>query len=315
MERYRSYSTFLKEFFGKKLYKICLDGGCTCPNRDGSLGTGGCIFCSTGGSGEFSEDASLSVTDQLKRGRSQSARKYDGDCFIAYFQAFTGTYTDPDRLRSMLSQAMSPDWILAVAIGTRPDCLPEPILDVLSEMNRVKPIFLEMGLQTSNDRTARSINRCYPTATFTRAVHALHERGIRVCAHIILGLPGETGSREDLQYQTIRYLNTLPVSGIKISMLNVLKGTRLGEDYLKDPFPIYSMEEYIRVLVNCIEELREDIVIERMTGDGPKDLLIAPRWICDKRRVLGGIQKELKERGSRQGIRSEKNDRTFSDFI
>ena len=298
MERYYSYSRFIKEYFGEKLYKICIDGGFTCPNRDGTLATGGCIFCSEGGSGEFTENASLSVSEQIHLGKSQTSRKYQGEHYIAYFQAFTNTYAPADRLRALYEEAITAPEIVALSIGTRPDCITPEIIDLLEELNKRKPVFIEMGLQTAHDSTASFLNRAYPTETFTKTCHALAEAGIRVTAHIILGLPGET---LDMELDTIRYLNTLPVSGIKISMLYVLKNTLLASYYEQHPFHILTMEEYINHLIICLSQLRKDIVIERMTGDGPKDLLIVPKWIGHKRLVLNTIHKEMKQRNFTQG--------------
>ena len=283
MERYYSYSRFIKEYFGEKLYKICIDGGFTCPNRDGTLATGGCIFCSEGGSGEFTENASLSVSEQIHLGKSQTSRKYQGEHYIAYFQAFTNTYAPVDRLRALYEEAITAPEIVALSIGTRPDCITPEILDLLEELNKRKPVFIEMGLQTSHDSTASFLNRAYPTETFTKTC---------------LGLPGET---LDMELDTIRYLNTLPVSGIKISMLYVLKNTVLASYYEQHPFHILTMEEYINHLIICLSQLRKDIVIERMTGDGPKDLLIVPKWIGHKRLVLNTIHKEMKQRNFTQG--------------
>lgn len=298
MERYRSYSSFLKDFFGEKVYKICIDGGFTCPNRDGTISTGGCIFCSEGGSGEFCEDSVLTIEEQIEKGRQQTARKYHGGKYIAYFQAFTGTYAPIPKLRELYMQAMAPEEICGLSIASRPDCLSEEVLDLLSECSRIKPVFLELGLQTCHDSTARRINRGYDTIVFEQAVKRCEKHGIRVCVHIILGLPGED---QDMILDTISYINRLPVQGVKLSMLHILKNTPLGDEYESNPFPVYSMEEYVDILVNCIEALRPDIVIERITGDGPKNLLLAPLWSRDKRRVLGSIQKELARRDSWQG--------------
>lgn len=298
MDRYYSYSTFLKEFFGEKMYKICLNGGCTCPNRDGTLSNRGCAFCSSGGSGEFAGNAHDPIALQIEKGKRLTAGKYAGSRYIAYFQAYTGTYTTPERLRFLLSEAMRPEEIAAVAIGTRPDCLPDEILDVLAGAARKKPVFVEMGLQTCHDVTAKKLNRCYPTSVFTKAANRLARRHLRVCAHIILGLPGET---HDMQLETIRYLNTLPVSGIKISMLYVLENTALGDLYKKNPFGLYSMEDYAEMVIDCLETLRKDIVVERLTGDAPGGLLIAPSWIPQKHRVLNRIGHRMKERDTWQG--------------
>ena len=298
MERYRSYSSFLKERFGKKVYKICIDGGFTCPNRDVTISFSGCTFCSEGGSGDFCESASLSIKDQILLGQRQTREKYRGNSYIAYFQAFTNTYASLSRLRELYGQAMEPDEIVGLAIGTRPDCLPDEVLDLLAEYNRRKPVFLELGLQTCHDETAARINRGYESRVFEDAVIRCEKYGLRVCAHIILGLPGEDDS---MIGETISFLNGLPVQGVKLSMLHILKNTPLATQYDEHPFHVYTMEEYTDLVVHCIERLRPDIVIERLTGDGPKDLLIAPLWSRDKKRVLNLIHHKLKSYDSWQG--------------
>ena len=300
-KRYHSLDYEMKARYGHKIYKIALDGGFTCPNRDGLIDTRGCIFCSAGGSGDFAASRQLSITDQIEEGKQLLSGKqqvFDVPCYIAYFQAFTNTYAPVDRLRALYEEAITAPEIVALSIGTRPDCITPEILDLLEELNKRKPVFIEMGLQTSHDSTASFLNRAYPTETFTKTCHALAEAGIRVTAHIILGLPGET---LDMELDTIRYLNTLPVSGIKISMLYVLKNTVLASYYEQHPFHILTMEEYINHLIICLSQLRKDIVIERMTGDGPKDLLIVPKWIGHKRPVLNTIHKEMKQRNFTQG--------------
>ncbi len=298
MERYYTYSRFLREYFGEKIYKICIDGGFTCPNRDGSLGRGGCAFCSQGGSGEFCEDRSLSIREQLETGRRQTMAKYPAGKYIAYYQAYTGTYGPADQLQALYEPALRADHVAAIAIGTRPDCLPDEVLGLLASMNQIKPVFMEMGLQTCHDRTADRMNRCFPTSTFTDAVYRLKEAGLRVTAHIILGLPGESRT---MQFQTIDYLNSLPIDGVKMSMLYVLKGTGLATCYARNPFPVYSPEAYFDILISCLERLRPDIVIERITGDAKKELLIAPRWGLGKGRVLNRIRHEMKLRDTWQG--------------
>ena len=298
MERYYSYSRFLKERFGEKVYKISINGGFTCPNRDGTLSTGGCIFCSEGGSGEYSESALLPVSRQIALGKEQSSRKYSGGRYIAYFQAFTNTYAPVERLRALYEAAIAPEEIVAVAIGTRPDCLPEEVMDLLEEINRQKPVFLEMGLQTCHDSTAAFLNRGYETKVFTEAASTCASRGIRTTAHLILGLPGET---PDMLAETIAYVNALPVSGVKLSMLHILKNTRLADIYEQDPFPLFTLESYVDCVISCLEMLRPDMVVERITGDGPRDLLIAPAWSLHKRQVLNSIHQEMKRRDSFQG--------------
>lgn len=298
MEAFYSYSRFLKDRFGAKVYKICLDGGFTCPNRDGKISRGGCIFCSEGGSGEFSEQASLSIEEQIVRGRRQTEKKYSGGKYIAYFQAFTNTYGPLNRLRTLYEAAIAPEDVLALSIGTRPDCLDAQILDLLCEINQKKPVFLELGLQTCHDCTARFLNRGYETQVFTRAVRECHKRNLRVTAHLILGLPGES---MEMMLRTIQYINSLPVDGVKLSMLYVLRGTPLAVLYKKKPFPVFTLDDYVDCVISCVEHLREDIVIERITGDGPKDLLIAPKWSLHKRRVLNAIHHQMKLRNSFQG--------------
>lgn len=300
MERYRSYSSFLEESFGQKVYKICLNGGFTCPNRDGTLSREGCHFCSQGGSGEFSENAALSITDQIRLGTRQTARKYHGSSYIAYFQAYTGTYGPPSRLRQLYMEALAQEEILALAIATRQDCLGDDILDLLVQCNAIKPVFLELGLQTCHDSTAAAFNRGYKTSIFEDAVIRCARAGIRTCVHLILGLPGEDRT---MISRTIDYVNRLPVGGVKLSMLHVLKNTPLAAQYAAHPFPVFTLEDYTDLVVSCIEELRPDIVIERLTGDGPRDLLIAPRWSLDKRRVLNTIHRKLKTRDTWQGRR------------
>lgn len=298
MERYYTYHRFLKEMFGEKIYKICLDGGFTCPNRDGKISTGGCIFCSEGGSGEFAESARLPVSQQIERGRAQTAAKYSGNRYIAYFQAFTNTYAPVARLRALYEAAIAPEEIVGLAIGTRPDCLPAEVLDLLEEINGRKPVFLEMGLQTCHNDTAHFLNRGYDTEIFTRAAKECERRQIRTCAHLILGLPGET---PDMLAETIDYINTLPIGGVKLSMLYILKNTKLAELYREHPFAVFTQEEYADCVVGCIERLRPDIVVERITGDGPEPLLIAPRWSLRKRQTLNLIHRRMKERHAYQG--------------
>ena len=302
MERYYSYSRFLKEYFGDKIYKICLDGGFTCPNRDGTLSREGCIFCSEGGSGDFAESSSLSITDQILHGRKQTSEKYQGQRYLAYFQAFTNTYAPLPRLRQLYEEAIRQESICGIIIGTRPDCLPDPVLQYMEDLQKKenKPVFLELGLQTCHDDTATFLNRGYPTEIFTDAVIRCHEHGLRVTAHTIAGLPGETS---EMQYQTVEYLNKLPISGIKISMLNLLRNTPLASWYQEHPFHILTMEEYVDLVIGYLERLRPDIVIERITGDGSRALLIEPKWILHKHLVLNTIRKEMKQRNTRQGIK------------
>ena len=302
MERYYTYSRFIKEYFGEKLYKICIDGGFTCPNRDGTLATGGCIFCSEGGSGEFTENASLSVSEQIHLGKSQTSRKYQGEHYIAYFQAFTNTYAPVDRLRALYEEAITAPEIVALSIGTRPDCFSSEIYDLIERLNHIKPVWVELGLQTKHEKTAEFINRGYTLEVFEKAVHELRKRNITVIVHVIIGLPGENA---DNLYETIDYLNQMDIQGIKLQLLHVLKDTALAD--LMGSFHILTPDEYIDILCECIAKLSPDIVIHRLTGDGPKDLLIAPEWSKNKRQVLNTLSHKLKVRGIYQGQKLKRN--------
>lgn len=297
-KRYYSFDSFLKNTFGEKIYKVSLDGGFTCPNRDGTIGTGGCIFCSEGGSGDFASDSNLSVSDQITQGISLVAAKNPSSRYIAYFQAFTNTYAPVPRLRQLFTEAIEDPRIAALAIGTRPDCLPEDVLALLKELNDRKPVFVELGLQTIHPATARLIRRGYPLSCFEEAVRRLSSIGIWTVVHLILGLPGET---QEMMLESVRYLNSLPIHGVKFSMLHILKGTDLAEMYQNDPFPVFTMESYVNLILQCIKNLRKDIVIHRLTGDGPRDLLIAPLWSLRKRTVLNKIAHQLKVQNIRQG--------------
>jgi len=299
-KRYYSFNSYLKQTFGEKVYKISLNGGFTCPNRDGTLGTRGCIFCREGGSGDFAPDAALPIGEQIEEGIRMIRQKTDASKYIAYFQAFTNTYAPYEKLHSLFYDAILRQEIVGLAVGTRPDCLPPDVLELLDELNQIKPVFVELGLQTIHEKTAQFIRRGYPLSCFEQAVKALHDLGINVVVHLILGLPGET---EEMMLESVRYLNQLPVNGVKFSLLHVLKHTDLGALYEKHPFPVYELDDYVDFVIRCIEELREDIVIHRLTGDGPKDLLIAPRWTLNKRKVLNEISRRMKETNSRQGKR------------
>lgn len=297
-KRYYSFDSFLKNRFGEKIYKVSLDGGFTCPNRDGTIGTGGCIFCSEGGSGDFASDARLSVSDQITQGISLVAAKNPSSRYIAYFQAFTNTYAPVSRLRKLFTEAIEDSRIAALAIGTRPDCLPDNVLALLKELNERKLVFVELGLQTIHPVTAGLIRRGYPLSCFEEAVRNLSSIGVWTVVHLILGLPGET---EDMMLESVRYLNSLPIHGVKFSMLHILKGTDLADIYREKPFPVFTMESYVNLILQCIGNLRSDIVIHRLTGDGPKDLLIAPLWSLRKRTVLNNIAHQLKVQDIRQG--------------
>lgn len=295
---YHSFDYMLKERFGEKIYKVALDAGMTCPNRDGTLGSRGCIFCSAGGSGDFAGSRQDSITQQIEKQAASIRQKRGVAKFIAYFQAYTNTYAPVDYLRKIYTEAISHPDIVAISIGTRPDCLDEDILQFLDELNQKKPVWVELGLQTIHETTARYIRRGYPLSCFEQAVSELRKRNLDVIVHTILGLPGE--SKNDI-LSTIEYLNHRDIQGIKLQLLHVLKGTDLAEDYLAGKFQVYSMEEYLELVIDCLEHLNPEIVIHRLTGDGSKDLLIAPLWSSAKRTVLNTLHRECKLRHAFQG--------------
>ena len=297
-KRYYSLDYYLKQTYGEKLYKIALDGGMTCPNRDGTLGARGCIFCSAGGSGDFAGDRRTSITEQIETGKAQSIRKHNGSSYIAYFQAYTNTYAPVSYLRSVFTEAINHPDIRILSIATRPDCLNDDVLALLAELNKKKPVWVELGLQTIHEETAQFIRRGYKLPVFEDALRKLRKIGITVIVHTILCLPGE--SRE-MMLDTIRYLNTQDIQGIKLQLLHILKHTDLADYYEKHPFHLPSREEYYELLGMCICNLRPDIVIHRLTGDGPRKLLVAPLWTGNKRQVLNGMQRYFKEQNIWQG--------------
>ena len=296
--RYYSLDYELKNTFGEKVYKITLNGGMTCPNREGRCGTGGCIFCSAKGSGDFAGSAALPIEAQLAKGKKDLAQKRPIRSYIAYFQAFTNTYAPVDYLENIFSRAVRDPDVKVLSVATRPDCLGEDVLCLLERLNRIKPVWIELGLQTIHPRTAEYIRRGYPLEVFDKAVSDLRAAGIRVIVHVILFLPGET---EEMMMETIDYLNRTDIQGIKLQLLHILRETDLALDYEKSHFYVPDMETYIRVLGRCVARLRPDISIHRLTGDGPKDLLIAPLWTGAKRTVLNRFQQYLKENDIWQG--------------
>lgn len=298
---YYSLNEYLKNTFGEKVYKISLNGGMTCPNRDGTLDSRGCIFCSKGGSGEFSADALLPISEQLEQAKRRIREKTDCKRFIAYFQPFTNTYAEAEYLRRIFTEAIEPEDIAALSIATRPDCLGEDVLDLLSELNQIKPVWVELGLQTIHEKTAEYIRRSYPLEKFDCAAKRLRELGINVITHLIIGLPGE--SRDKL-LQSVRYAGERS-DGVKLQLLHVLKGTDLYDEYISGKVRVLSMEEYIDILCDCVEALPENVVIHRLTGDGDKRLLVAPMWSADKKRVLNAINKAFRERNVTQGRNSK----------
>lgn len=287
---------YFKELFGYKVYKISLNAGLTCPNRDGKIGTRGCIFCSEGGSGDFAPPPSLSITEQIEKGKALVANKIKTNKYIAYFQAYTNTYGSIDYLRKIYYEAINHPDIVAVSIATRPDCVDPPIAALLKELNQIKPVFVELGLQTSNETSAVFIRRGYTNEVFEIAVSLLN--GLSIIAHIIIGLPYEAPT--DI-LNTIKYINGFPIHGVKLQLLHILKNTDLYTYYLQSPFHILSLEEYGDLLIMCINNLRPDIVIHRLTGDGPKKLLVEPAFSSNKKLVLNYINNRLRNENVIQG--------------
>lgn len=286
-------SDHYREKFGCKVYKLSLDGGFTCPNRDGTVGTRGCIFCGGDGSGAFAERRCESIAEQLDRAKTRVQDKNKGGNYIAYFQSFTNTYAPVQRLRELYMQAIEPEYIVGLAIGTRPDCLGDDVVSLLAEINAAKPVSVELGLQTVHEGTAAYIRRGYPTQVYFDAVKRLKEAGIEVVTHIILGLPGETLG---MMLETTRQAVAAGTDGIKFHMLHVLRGTDLAREYEEGTFDVFSLEEYAEVLNACISCLPAHIVIHRITGDGAKKDLIAPLWSGDKKRVLNYLHNLLEIR-------------------
>ena len=278
---------YLKKEYGCKVYKLSLQMDVTCPVRDGSIDTRGCIFCSGGGSGEFASCRTDPIADQLAEAKKKVAAKAGKDAkYIAYFQSFTNTYGDKDYLERKYREAMEPDDIVALSIGTRPDCISDDMLEVLAGLNRIKPVWIELGLQTIHPASARYIRRGYELPVYDECVRRLREKGITVIVHVILGLPGET--TEDMK-ETVRYVCASGVQGIKLQILHILKGTDLYGDYLQGKVPVMSMEEYLDLLKELLPMIPDDVVIHRLTGDGPKRLLVAPLWTADKKKVINAI--------------------------
>lgn len=299
MERYLSLNTYLRQRFGQKVYKLALDGGMTCPNRDGTVGTGGCIFCSAGGSGDFAESRCAgSVTEQIDRAVARIRQKTDAEKFIAYFQSYTNTYAPAEYLRKIFTEAIRHPQVAVLSIATRPDCLPDEVLELLEELNREKPVWVELGLQTIQEESASYIRRGYDLPCFEEATEKLRRIGIETIVHVILGLPGE--SKEDM-VETAKYLAHRDIQGIKLQLLHVLEGTDLAKDFDKGLFEAMSLEDYMDALFACLEVLPPEMVIHRVTGDGPKKILLAPQWSGNKKLVLNTIRGELERRDIRQG--------------
>ena len=286
----KTLNDHLQETFGCKVYKIALNGGFTCPNRDGTLSGRGCIFCSAGGSGEFASDPAKGITQQIEDGKQLVRNKIRNGKYIAYFQAYTGTYAPPERLRELYMEAIAPDEIVALSIATRPDCLSDEVLSVLTECQKIKPVWVELGLQTIHKRTAEYIRRGYDLPVYDAAVKALRERGMEVITHVILGLPGETVSD---MVQTVKYVCNSGATGIKLQLLHILKDTDLEKEYRAGRVRVLSEDEYLEILKACIRVIPDNVVVHRLTGDGDKRLLVAPLWSADKKHVRNRIEKEV----------------------
>ncbi len=320
---YHSLDYEMKNRFGTKVYKIALDGGMTCPNRDGTLDTRGCIFCSQGGSGEFAEPvfsadcqdrpspglfgpmtlraiSSSGLDDQIHRASARIRKKLGSSphAYIAYFQSYTNTYAPVPYLQNLFTAAVRHPEVQVLSIATRPDCLPDETLNLCAELNKIKPVWLELGLQTIHEDTAARIRRGYPLSCFTDALRRLRSYGLEAVVHVILGLPGE--SRQQM-LETVEFLSHQDIQGIKLQLLHILEGTDLAVLYKQKPFPVFSMEEYIDLVIDCIALLPPEMVIHRITGDGPKKLLIAPLWSSNKRQVLNAMTRRFKEKGITQG--------------
>lgn len=298
--RYYSLNEYLKSTFGEKVYKISLNGGMTCPNRDGTIDTRGCIFCSRGGSGEFAASAVLDIKNQIEQAKQRIKAKTDCRKFIAYFQPFTNTYASVEYLEKIFTQAIEGDEIVALSIATRPDCLGDDVLALLDRLNRIKPVWIELGLQTIHKQSSDYIRRGYELEVYDTAVRNLHSIGINVITHIILGLPNES---KEMMLETVKYVGER-TDGVKLQLLHILKDTDLLDDYNAGKFKALTIEEYIDILCDCIEILPQNVVIHRITGDGDKKLLVAPLWSADKKNVLNSINRIFSQRNITQGKRA-----------
>ena len=289
---YLSFNKYLKDKFGQKVYKISLDGGFTCPNRDGKIDTRGCIFCSKGGSGDFAQNRNLSITEQIESGKKIVEKKIKSGKYIAYFQAFTNTYAPVEILKAKYSEAINHPDIVALSIATRPDCLGDDVIELLDEMNKIKPVFVELGLQTIHSDSAKYIRRGYSLEVYNEAVKKLKNIGVNIVVHIILGLPNE--SEEDM-LESVKYVCQSQIDGIKLQLLHIIAGTDLAKDYEKGLFKTLEFDKYVELIAKCVAIIPKNIVIHRLTGDGAKKDLIAPLWSADKKRVLNAINKALRE--------------------
>lgn len=294
---YRTLNDYYREKYGCKVYKLAIDAGFSCPNRDGTVGIGGCIFCSGAGSGEFAQGPCESISLQLELAKKRVAAKNKQGKYIAYFQSFTNTHAPVQRLRALYYEAIAPDDIVGLAIGTRPDCLGPDVVELLAQVNQVKPVSVELGLQTVHEKTVHYIRRGYVNQVYFDAVRRLKQAGLEVVTHIIIGLPGET---EEMMVETTRQAVAAGTNGVKFHLLHVLKGTDLEKDYLAGKFDCLTLEEYANILKHCLAVLPAQTVVHRITGDGAKRDLIAPLWSADKKRVLNYLNSVLKNKKSNQ---------------
>ncbi|MCR5101486.1 MAG: TIGR01212 family radical SAM protein [Butyrivibrio sp.] len=286
----KTVSEYLKEKYGQKVYKIALSANVSCPNRDGTIGTRGCIFCSEGGSGEFAADKNKKIKEQIDDAKGLIKSKVNNCLYIAYFQSFTNTYAPIDYLRKIFYEAINQEDIVILSIATRPDCLSQEVLELLEELRKIKPVWVELGLQTIHEKTANYIRRGYSLEIYDRAVIELKKRGIEVIVHVILGLPGET---QEEMIETVKYVINSGINGIKLQLLHVLRGTDLAKDYELGKFKALELDEYIKILKVLKDLIPDEVIVHRLTGDGPKKLLIAPKWSENKKKVLNIINKEI----------------------
>ena len=297
-KRYYTLNQHLREVFGEKVFKVSLDAGFTCPNRDGALGWGGCVYCSARGSGDFAGQVEKSIHEQFVEVKEVMSRKWPNAKYLAYFQAYTNTYAPIERLREVYEQALQEEGVVGISIATRPDCLPEEVLDYLEELNQRTYLWVEIGLQSIHDRTMEWVGRGHTYSDFVQGLEKLQQRKIRVCAHMIFGLPGET--LEDMKV-SVQAVAALPLQGLKLHLLHVLRGTPLAKIYEREPFPLLSQEEYVTLISDILEILPPQMIIHRLTGDAPRKDLIAPLWSLKKWEVLNAIDRELERRGTWQG--------------
>ncbi|KRQ87194.1 Ribosomal protein S12 methylthiotransferase RimO [Caloramator mitchellensis] len=296
-KRYNSLNNFLRQKFGEKVFKISLDAGFSCPNRDGTAGYGGCLFCSERGSGDFA-GTKENLIEQFYEVKDMMNKKWKEGKYIAYFQAFTNTYAPVEVLREKYEAVLDIEGVVGIAIATRPDCLPEDVLNLLEEISKKTYLWVELGLQTIHEDTAKLINRGYPLKTYIDAVENLKKRNIDVVTHVILGLPGEDKER---MLQTVNFVAHTGTKGIKLHLLHLMKGTRLVRLYEQGKLSFLSMDEYVDLIVDCVERLPEDMVVHRLTGDSPRNLIIEPLWSLKKWEVLNAIDRRFEERDTWQG--------------